>query len=411
MKIKAALLACAVGWSGCAAAQNVSLPFVADTTRRIDVSVSASDVYDSNASRLNEDRARELDLDTEDFRFTPAAAVDIYVPVSGSNVLSVSGDASYNFYRRNKRLNGESLNLNAALASQIAFCDSTVEAGIGRRRSNPGDLGLIANQPEDVIVVNNFETTVSASATLACGPQIGFRPVGQISLVEGTNTNDLRRGSNYRTLTYGGGLLYMQPSIGEVALLVGQAESDYTARQEDPIRYPGITEFRARSIGASFTRAVTPQFQGRVQVNYTDVDSSGVDAFNGITGEASVRISPGGRAAFSTRVARQAVPALNFDVDYVVETLVQNQITYVLTPRLSLLGGYTVRWRDYVSSRDNRIRPLTDDTQQVVDARLRFQQSQRISFDLSAAYDTRKANDAFYDYDSVRVEFAVRLTR
>lgn len=392
-------------------AQNVSLPFVADTTRRVDVSVSALTAYDSNAARIREERANELDLETEDFRFSPAADVDVYVPIGGSSVLSVSGGAAYDFYARNTRLNGERIGLDAALASRFAFCDSTLAAGLSRRRSNPGDLGLVVNQPDDVVIVENFETTKSASATLACGPQIGFRPVGQISIVDGKNTNELRRGANFRTLTYGGGLMYMQPSIGEFAILVGQAETDFAERQNDPLRYPGIGDFRARSIGASFSRAVTPQFQGRIQVNYTDVNSGGVNAFSGITGEASARISPGGRLAVSARVAREAVPALNFDIDYFVETLFQTEVTYALTERLNLLGSYTLRSRDYISSVQTLVRPLTDDTQHVVGARLRFQQSQRLSFDLGAVYDTRTANDPFYDYDSARVEFAVRFTR
>lgn len=411
MKIKAALLACAVGWSGSAAAQNITLPFIPDTTRRVDISVSATGAYDSNAARTTQERARELGLETEDFRLTPTADIDVYVPIGVSSTLSVGGAAAYDIYARNSRLNGERIGLDAALASQIAFCDSTLAAGLNRRRSNPGDLGLVANQPDDLVIVENFETTKSVSATLACGPQVGFRPVGQIAFTDGRNTDELRRGANFRTLTYGTGLLYVHPSVGEVAVLMGRADTDYIERQDNPARYPGIADFSARSIGVSFARALTPQFQGRVQLNYTDVNSGGSNAFNGITGDASVRFSPGGRLALSARLARQATPALNFDIDYFVETLFQTEATYALTERLNLLGGYTVRWRDYVSSVQNQVRPLTDDTQHLLAARLRFQQSQRLSFDLGAVYDTRTANDPFYDYDSARVEFTVRLTR
>ncbi|MDG5489261.1 outer membrane beta-barrel protein [Sphingomonas sp. BGYR3] len=411
MKIRTAVCATALCWSATATAQNVSLPFVANQTRRIDVTLQASAAYDTNAARLTDQRAEELDLQPEDFRFSPSASVDIYVPVGGIGVASLSGGAAYDIYSRNSGLDGERISLDGGLASRLSICDTTLGAGISRRRSNPGDLGLTADQTDDRVSFRNFETTKTASLTLACGPQVGFRPVAQISYTDGKNTNDLRRGANYNTVLYGGGLLYAQPSIGEIALLVGQAETDFTERQDNPLTFLGIDGFKVRSFGVSFTRAVTPTFQGQIQLNYTDVIAGGIKAFDGITGRANVRVSPGGPFAVSFTGVRQAVPALNFDIDYFIETALRTDLTYALSPRLNLVGSYTYRTRDYVSTFPRALRPLTDDTQHVVGAGLQFQKTQRLFFGLGATYDTRRANDPFYDYDSARIEFSVRLLR
>jgi hypothetical protein len=77
---------------------------------RMDVRISATDTYDHNVLRLDKATATPTGFARSDYRFTPSIDIDIVQPVGLQSVF-LSGNAGYDFYKRNSRLERERINL------------------------------------------------------------------------------------------------------------------------------------------------------------------------------------------------------------------------------------------------------------------------------------------------------------
>lgn len=386
--------------------QGAKVPQRTEQTRRVDLNLDFLATYDSNATRSSEARAQANGLVREDELFSPVAAADISLPF-GRSVAYLNGSAAYSIYARNTRLNGERLQLDSGISSTFGRCNLSLDGEFGRQRSDVGDLQVVSGA--DPLRDRNFETTGSIGATASCGGAVGFQPFGSVNYSRGTNSSILRRGSNYRTLTYGGGVKYVQPSIGEIGIIGSIEDNLFTARDNSVgTVLSGLKSFPTRSIGAYYYRDVTRFFTGKLRVNYTDVATGLGTSFAGVTGEASIRIEPTQRVRFDATAYRTAEPSLSYNIDYYVESGIDLGTTVVLTPRLTAQASYDYRHRRYYSSNPNLLFPLLSDDEHIVSGELDYRLNRRISLLTSITYDSRRANDAFYNFDSLRALVGVR---
>ena len=386
--------------------QGVSVPVAPVAIRRLDLDIGGLVTYDTNAARANDQRAAANRLVQEDWIFSPSAIVDISVPF-GRSVGYLRGTVAYDVYARNSRLNGERIILDGGVSTTVSRCTVGLDGEFARIRSNLGDIGVVVG---DASLVRNFETTSTAGVTASCGDVVGIQPFVSGEYTRGTNTNRRRIGSDYETFTYGGGLRYVQPSIGEFGVVASFEDTDYTNRDDgstDPI-LAGLESVPVRSFGAYYNRNVTRFFSGLIRANYTEVDTSANSRFSGLTGEASVRVTPSERLEFRAGVKRAAVPTLAFAIDYYVETSFNADVRTRITPKVQLGAGYLYRHHDYYSTTPNLLFPLIEDRDHQVQANASYDLGRRLALTLAAAYETRNARSSYYDFDSFRVTAGIR---
>lgn len=397
----------ATGFSSSVAAQTLDFSTL-PMERSVDIFVSGNVTYDDNVARSSKAYADRRNIKASDTLFTPEAHAVAYLPL-GTNSLTADISANYNFYARNTRLNGETLRGSLSGIADLKVCQAEVTTSYSRRRSDLGDLGVVADELD--LTSDNFETTYGGGVQLGCGRPVGFRPVAMVNYAEGRNSNVIRRGSNYHTLTYGGGLQYAHPRLGTIVLYAGQADTTFSNRGDNAI-YPGADGLKAQQAGVRFRRDTGARLRAEAAIYYTSVKTTGVasgPSFDGLTYSLAGTLLPSDRTKIGFSFERSAVPTLSYNVDYYLQNRYQIDMTYGVTPRLSLLLQGALRDRDYRSSLVDQLSPLTDDKVWTGRTTLQFAQSQRLSFDLGALYEKRTANDSIYAYDDFRAQFGARL--
>lgn len=392
--------------AGIAHAQTIPAPITQTPERRFDVSVTGDVLYDSNIARSDAVRAASRGLERSDVRMTPALAIDASLPV-GPGSISIAASAGYDFHARNTQLNRE--RLSAAITSGLKFgaCDLSLDAGYSRRQSDLADLGGAV--VEIAGTVKNAEEIKEVGAFASCGGAIGIRPVGLIRYKTGDNSNIIRQGSDYRTFTYGAGLMYSQPSIGRIVLTAGQAETDFPNRGTGSV-YPGSPGFTAKRVGINYNRNIGARLQATVDVNYVEADRQQAtgNSFNGITWNVNVLATVSSRLQLQGEVGRAVQPSLGFNSDYAVEELYNLRATYALTSRLSLIVDGLHKARDYFGVVQGLGPVLLNDKTNRLTGSLSFNRDERMAIGLQAGYEKRNGNGTFYDYDGWRAGLNVK---
>lgn len=376
--------------------------------RSVDLFVSGDVTYDDNVARSNSTYANARGLKPSDTMFTPQARVVAYVPL-GRNSVSADVSAAYNFYARNTRLDGEHINGTLKGVADLRVCMAEFSTSYSRRRSDLGDLGVVGDTLD--LTSNNFETTYSGGVQLGCGRPVGFRPVAMVNYAEGKNSNLIRRGSNYHSWTYGGGLQYAHPTLGSILLYAGQSDTTFENRDAGGL-YPGAEGLKAQQVGVRLRRDTGARLRAEAALYYTDVKTEGAGGgpgFSGMTYSLTGTLLPSDRSKLGFSFERSAVPTLSYNVDYYLQNQYQVDLTYGLTSRLSLMLQGALRDRDYRSSVINQVAPLTDDKVWTAQAALQFARSENLSFNLGTLYEKRTANNRLYDYDDFRATFGVSM--
>ena len=372
--------------------------------REIEVTLGLTTTYDSNVARANTNVAQQNGLDPSDVYVAPNALINVSLPFGRSQAY-LTGTASYLIHARNSRLDGEQLALSGGVSTEFARCSASLDGELSRVRTNVGNLVA------QLASVQNFETTTSVGITVGCGGVVGLQPFGQFDYSRGTNTSALRRGSDFETFTYGGGISYRQPSIGELGIVGSVEDTRYTARDGSTgTLLSGLQSFPTRSVGVYYVRDVTRFFYGKARVNYTDVATVQGASFTGVTGELVVRVSPTEKASFEVTAARVTQPSLSYLVDYTVDNTITASAALQLGPTLSFNARYQYGDTRYVNSRalPAAVALLTNDQRHDLNGEFFYKLGRRLVLTAGAGYSSRRANSAVFEYDAARVFFGVR---
>ncbi|QGP78204.1 hypothetical protein [Sphingobium sp. CAP-1] len=367
------------------------------------ISVSATGLYDSNIARASSAALSRRGLEKSDFRLTPLLSADIYKPF-GVSYVSLMGSVGYDIHARNSVLDRERIDLTGGAGSKLGPCGLNVTGGYQRRQSDLGDLNVLTTGA--TATTKNTESIVHAEGLLACGGVVGIKPFAMLNYSDAQNSANQRKGSDSESVTYGGGLLYTQPSIGEIRVYVAQRDVDFPER--DGIRYFGAPELRARYAGIRLERNIGARLSGHVQIAYADVDQRGSpttnNGFDGITWEAGATLRANSRLTLDAIASRSADPSLGFNVDYIVTEDYQLKASYTLNERMTLIltGWHSARDFNYSDTATSIV--VNQDKTNRIQASLRIDPVfGRFSLIADAGYANRNADVDFYDYDSVRV--------
>lgn len=389
-----------------ATTQGVPTPRKGTTVeRKIDVSAGVDANYSSNILGGSNALAAASTLTPEDFVFSPTVDVDVKIPF-GPNNFSISGSLGYDFYARNSRRDSDRISLASSLGIDVGRCSSSLDTSINRFRSSFGNFDPTTSA---LALTSNQQTNFDLGGTVSCGGDVGLRPFASATYSLGRNSLPLRQISDYQTVSYGGGVSYVQPSIGEIGLVGSIQDSSFPQRIPGAVRF-GQTGLRTYNIGLFYSRAVTRTFQARVQLNYTEVvPDIAAPAFRGLSGEASVKIIPSGLLEIELKATRGTGASLSFNVDYVLETTGSVALRLPITPKLELNGHFDTRSREFFGASLLIANPLLDDNISTLRAGARFKVLPRVALGLTAAYVWRRANDPIYNYNAAQAALSARF--
>ncbi|WP_176592691.1 outer membrane beta-barrel protein [Sphingobium sp. EM0848] len=377
-------------------------PAQAQEAKRLQFDLGGEILYDSNVTRGSEAAAQARGLQQEDTRFSPNAAVTLNLP-TGPHRLMLTGSAAYDFYARNSRLNRERIKADGHFYLNLPICAVELRGSFHRRQSDLGDLDITAIDPKGSS--KNVETAKGAGATVSCGGQIGLRPVAMIDWYDARNSAALRKTADNRSVSYGGGLLYVHPAIGNITLYVGRREVDYPNRT--PLLTSALTSFDADRYGLMFSRDVGAQLKVGGEIFYTDVTlSNGRSGFSGVNWNANAKLNLS-RMEIEGETGKSVDTSQGFDANYVLRRNHELRIRYALGARLTALLAGSISVRDYNYEPGVVASRIDHDNMKRVSAGLDYKVSNRMTIGLETAYQRRNANGTLYDYDSYQAGLRV----
>lgn len=387
--------------SGAMPQQGVAVPVLnANAKRHVDVSLNGSFNYDSNASRSNAIRLPPPNLKKADSSLTLGTNVDITLP-AGRNVFTLTGFAGYNFNQHNKTLNSENIGLNGGYQRFVDACAVSLTGGYHRGQTQFA-LTSFTN------LTKNLETTSTVGGSLACGNPVGFHPFVSAAYSHATNSQLVRQFNDHDIVTYGAGLVFSQPTLGDIGLIASINDTKFPQRSSSGLN--GSHAIKSKSVGLYFNRTAARILQARVQVNYTLVsDDKTNNSFSGISGTVDVHFSPGGRFKFNLTGGRAVVPSLSYNANYLIDTTYGLSVSAPITPKILAQLGYSADRRKYAGVPSNSLHPLLSDTNKAVSLTLDYAIVTKVDLAFGASYQSRTANDPFFNYSGVRVTMGVNV--
>lgn len=377
-------------------------PAQAQEAKRLQFDLGAGVLYDSNVARGSEAAAQARGLERADTRFSPNASVTLNLPF-GVHRASFTGSAGYDFYARNERLNRERIKADGNLYLNLSICNVEVHGNLSRRQSDLGDLAITPGNLE--ASSKNVETAKGAGATVSCGGTIGLRPIAMVDWTDARNSADIRKTADNRSFSYGGGLLYVHPAIGNITLYAGRREVDYPNR--DPLLTAALDSFNADRYGLMFSRDVGAQLTVGGEVLYTAVElSNGREGFTGVNWRANATLSLS-QLQIKAETSKSVDPSLGFDANYVLQRSHNLTFRYALGSRLTASLGGSIGVRDYDYEPGAVVTRIDHDNLKRLSAGLDYLASSRMTIGLEAGYQRRDANGTIYDYDGYQLGLRV----
>lgn len=356
--------------------------------------------YDDNMLKLSKIRAPS---DRDDLRFTPTIDFTVRRLIAGQHQLTLTGMAGYDLHRTNKFLNRERIEATAQVNVVVAgACTVRPEASVNWAQANLSDQGF---------VVGNTLRQTDLEVTVACRRAAGLYPIVSGRISRAINTAQSRELFNLHNEFASAGVGYRVPSIGD---LVATVEYERFDRPEFRSRLGIDDRSTTWRYGLLFTRNVAPRVSFRAAANYFTVDprAAGLDDFSGVGFEAGVNFRPSPALSINFRGARAATSQGNTGSTYVIQTRWQLTASYRLGAETEFQLGAQLNRRRFMDELlvDTPF-PRDFDRTWTFNAGVTRALSEKIRAGVSARYERRNANIAYYEYHSASVtaQIGVRL--
>lgn len=375
--------------------------------RSIDINLGTDVTYDSNIIGSQASQAQALrGLEKKDVVIRPRAEAIVSLP-AGPFQIGLDGSFGYDFYTRNSRLNSEQIIVDANVAGGLPNCGVTVDGGYRRGQNNLRDLSI---EPGDPIASSrNIQTVNRIGGTLYCGAEIGLRALGMAEYRTSRNSNPLRRYSNVNNFTYGGGVMYSSPAVGQITAFASKSKFEFT--DLDPrigFIFPDVDVF---SVGGRLDRRLGAKLQFNGQVSYVKVDVDGFGKqYDGINWDIAMTLRASDQLQVTIGTAKQIDAANGFSSNFIESSIYSASVDYAFAQRLTLhlSGSHQRRDFNYLTA---AIRPLSLERDNFTEfsGRIDFRRFRRLSFNLFSTYEKRTADLTVYNYDGFTVGVGARV--
>lgn len=370
----------------------------AQEARRLDFGLEAAAEYNSNVARTSEELANLRGIELADTIFTPAATIDALLPL-GKHSVFLNGRVGYSFYNKNTELNRERLDLTAGLNGQVGPCQTTLSGTFTRG----------VNQLEDPVLIDdpkNIQETKQVGINVACMRGSGLGLVGSASKVWTDNDQPLAQQSDAERSSLTLGVSYSRPALGTITLFGNRDKAEY------PNRIVG-GGYELTGIGVSYERQLGARIQGSVSIASTTVEQQGPLAAEGdletLSYSADLSYRASSRLKFKALFDRSVTPSAAIGRSYDIAETYSFGGDYNLGSRITVNLGVSRVERES----DGLMVPgvsLTDSRTDAVFGTVRYKQSERLAFVLTAGREERTTNAPLFDYKNTRIGLAAQLS-
>jgi Putative beta-barrel porin 2 len=368
-----------------------------------DIRVSLTDAYETNTLRLSDSMPVPAGFAKNDFRTTPSVDFDLVRPV-GLQSGFLKGNLGYDFYRKNKRLERERINVAAGFDLRVGECTQHAEIGISRQQSDLRDFTR-------AVGLRNAERRKAYSVSVGCASLFGLQPRISFDHQAVDNSTAFRKISNFNSNTYGVSLGYVSPVLGEFALFGSYRDGVYPnrfSRGPNP-QTDGIEVFNG---GLRYSRDIGARFKGNISAGFNKVRPklAGVRGFSGPSFSAGLVWTASDQLRVTVDVSRQVSQSALLDVSYSIDDSYAIGASYAFNQalRARVGGSYLKRsFKDSPLTQPNLLGGQDRNTQ--VFGGLDYNPPGRIGFlaDVTTARRSSQVNRFSYNYTTVR--FGVRI--
>jgi hypothetical protein len=367
------------------------------------LSAEANVDYDTNVARTSKERAQLQGIEPEDTIFTPSLVAAIVQPI-GNQALFLNGSVSYNFHDKNDQLDSDRWALRAGGAAKVGPCGFTLTGGYDRGTSELDDYTLV-NRVENVLTVKRvlLDATCQRSA---------FGVNATVSKDWGDNSLAVVEENDYETFGSSVSVFFSRPTFGSLGVFGNYSRTKYPNRfvfgQEDGFDQYGAGVRFERRLGARINADASLSYSWvsllatRPAILFPDANQE----FSGLTYSANIDYRASSRITTQLGFQRELVPTLIQGRTYEVQTNFDWSADYRIGSRLVASLGALQRKADTQAGIATNPFSLTDSRTRAIFGSLRYRQSERLSFVLSAQHEKRKADNSAFDYSGERYGLA-----
>lgn len=369
--------------------------------RQFSISPQLRVAYDDNVLRLADDRPTPEGRHRGDRRLSPRVEINITRPIGRQSVFLV-GSVGYDYYRYNRQLNRERINLVGGGAISAGSCTTNGQVNYSRRQSDLDDIVVSGLGRE-----RNAETIWASNASISCGNAGGLSSSLSFAHDDIENSDPFRAYGNYHANTYNARIGLNRPSIGNLGIYTNYRRGVYDNRL-----LPNGDNDVVKSYAAGLR--IDRQF-GRIKgyisggVSRVESNAPGVRSFRGGTYDVALTYL-GPRGSVSVNFGRNIQQSNLLGVSYSVVDSFDLGATYRVSQRINLNGGARSLRRRLSRS------PLTPvdigngrDRTNAYNIGASLNAMRHLSLDLDATWRNRRGAIPAFDYKARILAVTIRL--
>lgn len=361
--------------------------------------------YDNNVLRLPDGAPVPANRHRADYRSAPQIAINIVRPI-GRQSIFLTGLVGYDFWKYNRQLNRERIQLTGGGAVNTGSCTVNGQVSYTRRQSDLDDV-LFSTTGRG----RNRETIWSPSVGISCGSVGGISSSLNYSHDDIENSDPFRTLGNYHADTYNAQIGLNRPAIGNVGIYTNYRHGVYDNRFLTDGRNETINSY---AVGLRVDREFG-RIKGHIAGGVSRVESNtpGVRPFRGGTYDVSLSyVMP--RGVVFVGLARNIQQSNLLGVDYSVVDTFDLGANYRINPRISLTAGANVlRRRLTQSTTTSPLAPIfignSHDRTRLINVGASYDATRHVSFDLGATWRRRRGDLPIFDYDARVLALTLRL--
>jgi hypothetical protein len=360
--------------------------------RLFELDVNGRVEYDSNVARGQTVVANAKSLHKDDVLYQPSATVNLNLPV-GRQALFLTGNVGYDFHQYNSDLNSERINLTGGGSGRLGPCTGAVTLGFARNQSDQVNL--------PIQVSKNIQTVDSAGLQLRCGER-ALSEFVSVSGLRAENSANVGLVSS-TTVSTSAGVSYQNHAVGQISIFGSYSTSDYGSNNDPTL--PPLDGFRSYSAGVSIARPIGHRLNGSAELSYQTAKGGGANTteFTGFGGQGSLEYRVNSRISAELLFSRNVEPALQQSSSFTIVDLVQFDVRYKMTSRLST--GIGTIWHK-VDYRGSQLVPnlfVTNDRSEAVYANASLNVGRHGALAVDVRRETRNTNLTIFNYTDYRV--------
>jgi hypothetical protein len=395
-----AVLACA---GSRAAAQDADVPAV-ESARAYKVGMTAKVIYDSNVARTDELTAARRNIRPEDQIIRPAATFAIVQPL-GRQALFLQGDAGYDYYRHNKQLNRQNVNLTTGSVVNAGKCRAILFGRYASFQSDLADLTLVGS-------AKNTQTATTLGSSLDCriGPRLELATYGMRQRFD--NSNALQKLADHRGTIAGARLGYGSSGLGTFSAIFTYSEQTYP---NQPNGSGTGQKFTNEMIGLGYDRRLGSKLKIQGQVARATLRRSVAPAgipkkANATSYSLAATYQVNHRLNLQVNAERGYQAANSIDKLYTLSTNWDAQATYRIGSRMSVAAGRSEAREK--SSSTAAVGPSLTPTRSTTTATfgsIKYEQGRRGALELSVRQEDRKTDIPAFGYSATRATLGLAV--